>query len=323
MPILTGVVLLGFVAYCVAWMRGAIEGNFTVLLFAAVVVTGLYWVFEKLVFAPRRRQAAVQLDATIAERQVQAQQQGITADVQSLEQQRTRSLEQPWWLDWTAGLFPVLVVVFLLRSFAFEPFKIPSGSMIPTLLIGDYIVVNKFTYGLKLPIANTQMTEGEPVKRGDVIVFRYPPKPSVDFIKRVIGVPGDKVGYLNKKLTVNGVPVPQDKLDDFLDKDLSQYFEHYRESIDGRQYDIIVDPRRAAFVGDTPEFPPEQKQHCKYSVEGVSCEVPAGQYFVMGDNRDNSMDSRYWGFVPQQNIVGKAVFVWMNLGNWGRIGSIR
>jgi signal peptidase I len=323
MPVLTAIVLLGFVAYCVAWMQGAIEGNFTVLLFAAVVVTGLYWLLEKLVFAPRRRQKAAQLDATIAERQAQAHQQGIATDVQSLQHQRAKSLEQPWWLDWTAGLFPVLVVVFLLRSFAFEPFKIPSGSMIPTLLVGDYIVVNKFTYGLKLPIVNTQLTEGNAVARGDVIVFRYPPKPSVDFIKRVVGLPGDQISYLNKKLTVNGVPVPQEKLDDFLDKDLSQYFEQYAESLDGRKHTINVDPKRAAFVGEAQEFPPEQKKYCRYSVEGVSCEVPEGQYFVMGDNRDNSLDSRYWGFVPQRNIVGKAVFIWMNLGNWGRIGSIR
>ncbi len=116
---------------------------------------------------------------------------------------------QPWWLDWTAGLFPVILAVFVLRSFLFEPFKIPSGSMIPTLLVGDLILVNKFTYGVRLPVINTKLTEGTPPQRGDVMVFRYPPKPSLDYIKRVVGVPGDEVAYLNKQLTINGQPVRQ------------------------------------------------------------------------------------------------------------------
>jgi len=205
----------------------------------------------------------------------------------------------------------------------FEPFKIPSGSMIPTLLIGDLIVVNKYTYGLKVPIANTRLTQGEPVKRGDVVVFRYPPNPNMDFIKRVIGLPGDKISYLNKQLMLNGQPVPQQKLDDFFDKDLSAYFEQYTETLGDHAHRIIVDPKRAAFIGDTPDFPLAQKSLCQYSVTGVSCEVPPGHYFVMGDNRDNSADSRYWGFVPDQNIVGKAVVVWMNFGNPSRIGTIQ
>ena len=216
-----------------------------------------------------------------------------------------------------------MIVVFLLRSFVFEPFKIPSGSMIPTLLIGDLIVVNKYTYGLKLPIANTRLTQGKAVQRGDVVVFRYPPNPNVDFIKRVIGLPGDKISYLNKQLTLNDKPVPLQKMDDFFDKDLSAYFEQYTETLEGHDHRIIVDPKRASFIGDTPDFPLAQKSLCQYSVEGVSCEVPPGHYFVMGDNRDNSADSRYWGFVPDQNIVGKAVLVWMNFGNPSRIGAIQ
>lgn len=322
MPGLTALVLLGFVAYGFAWYQGAIDGNFTVLLFAAVVVSGVYWLAEKLVFAPRRRKAQADLTQQIAVQQDAARTTGVAPDVQSLELQRSSVLEQPWWLDWTAGLFPVLVVVFLLRSFVFEPFKIPSGSMIPTLLVGDLIVVNKYTYGLKLPIVNTRLTSGNSVARGDVIVFRYPPKPSVDFIKRVIGRPGDKIAYLNKTITLNGVPVPQQKRDDFLDKDTSQYFEHFVETFDARAHEVIVDPKRAAFVSAASEFPVSQKKFCQYSVEGIACEVPAGHYFVMGDNRDNSLDSRYWGFVPEENIVGKAVLVWMNFGDLGRIGPI-
>ena len=136
-----------------------------------------------------------------------------------LAQARDQVLRQPWWLDWTAGLFPVIVVVFILRSFLFEPFKIPSGSMIPTLWVGDLILVNKFHYGLRLPVLNTKITEGNPVQRGDVMVFRYPPKPSLDYIKRVIGVPGDEVAYLNKQLTINGRPVAKAALPNFFDED--------------------------------------------------------------------------------------------------------
>lgn len=323
MPVLTALIFLAFAAYGFQWYRGELTGNFTVLLFAAVVVSGVYWLAEKLVFAPKRKQALAALDQSIAAQQSSAQAAGVAADVNALEAQRGKLNEQPWWLDWTAGLFPVLIVVFLLRSFVFEPFKIPSGSMIPTLLIGDLIVVNKYTYGLKLPIANTRLTQGKAVQRGDVVVFRYPPNPNVDFIKRVIGLPGDKISYLNKQLTLNGKPVPLQKMDDFFDKDLSAYFEQYTETLEGHDHRIIVDPKRASFIGDTPDFPLAQKSLCQYSVEGVSCEVPPGHYFVMGDNRDNSADSRYWGFVPDQNIVGKAVLVWMNFGNPSRIGAIQ
>ena len=323
MPVLTALIFLAFAAYGFQWYRGELTGNFTVLLFAAVVVSGVYWLAEKLVFAPKRKQALAALEQSIAAQQSSAQAAGVAADVNALEAQRSKINEQPWWLDWTAGLFPVLIVVFLLRSFVFEPFKIPSGSMIPTLLIGDLIVVNKYTYGLKLPIANTRLTQGKAVQRGDVVVFRYPPNPNVDFIKRVIGLPGDKISYLNKQLTLNGKPVPLQKMDDFFDKDLSAYFEQYTESLAGHDHRIIVDPKRASFIGDTPDFPLAQKPLCQYSVEGVSCEVPQGHYFVMGDNRDNSADSRYWGFVPDQNIVGKAVLVWMNFGNPSRIGAIQ
>jgi len=213
----------------------------------------------------------------------------------------------------------VILIVFLLRSFVFEPFKIPSGSMIPTLLIGDLILVNKFTYGLRLPVANTRLTEGHAVQRGDVVVFRYPPKPSVDYIKRVIGLPGDEVSYLNKRLTINGKEVPQTAVSDFFDESTMEYFKQFNEQLGDVRHDIIVDTRRAAFIGNPDAFP--YRDNCRYSIEGVTCKVPEGQYFMMGDNRDNSLDSRYWGFVPEGNIIGRAFFVWMNFGNLGRIGS--
>jgi signal peptidase I len=239
---------------------------------------------------------------------------------QDLTHGRQRLLMQPWWLDWTAGLFPVILAVFVLRSFLFEPFKIPSGSMIPTLLVGDLILVNKFTYGVRLPVLNTKLTEGTPPKRGDVMVFRYPPKPSLDYIKRVVGVPGDEVSYLNKQLTINGQPVPKNALPDFFDEDAMAYFKQFEEMLGDRRHRILNDDNRPAYIaGDT--FP--MRQNCRYSVEGVVCKVPEGHYFMMGDNRDNSLDSRYWGFVPERNIVGKAFFIWMNFGSFRRIGSFQ
>ncbi len=320
MPILTAIILAAFVAYGAAWYTGSIEGNFALLLLLATVVTGIYWLADRFIFLPRRRAAAQAAQDQLQRRRTELAAQGITqVDQADAKLTTDRLLAQPWWLDWTAGLFPVILIVFLLRSFLFEPFKIPSGSMIPTLLIGDLILVNKFTYGLRLPVANTRLTEGHAVQRGDVVVFRYPPKPSVDYIKRVIGLPGDEVSYLNKRLTINGKEVPQTAVSDFFDESTMEYFKQFNEQLGDVRHDIIVDTRRAAFIGNPDAFP--YRDNCRYSIEGVTCKVPEGQYFMMGDNRDNSLDSRYWGFVPEGNIIGRAFFVWMNFGNLGRIGS--
>ena len=320
MPILTAIILAAFVAYGAAWYTGSIEGNFALLLLLATVVTGIYWLADRFIFLPRRRAAAQAAQDQLQRRRTELAAQGITqVDQADAKLTTDRLLAQPWWLDWTAGLFPVILIVFLLRPFVFEPFKIPSGSMIPTLLIGDLILVNKFTYGLRLPVANTRLTEGHAVQRGDVVVFRYPPKPSVDYIKRVIGLPGDEVSYLNKRLTINGKEVPQTAVSDFFDESTMEYFKQFNEQLGDVRHDIIVDTRRAAFIGNPDAFP--YRDNCRYSIEGVTCKVPEGQYFMMGDNRDNSLDSRYWGFVPEGNIIGRAFFVWMNFGNLGRIGS--
>ncbi|AEG93946.1 signal peptidase I [Ramlibacter tataouinensis] len=320
MPVLTALVLAGFGGYAVAWYLGFVEGNFALLLFLATLVTGLYWLAERLVFLPRRRQAAARLEADAGQRSASLAARGITPDHGGdLAAARQRLLMQPWWLDWTAGLFPVILAVFVLRSFLFEPFKIPSGSMIPTLLVGDLILVNKFTYGLRLPVIHTRLTEGTPPARGDVMVFRYPPRPSLDYIKRVVGVPGDEVAYLNKRLTINGQPVPTQPVPDFFDQDAMRYARQFQESLGGKTYRVLNDEDRPAFVPGAEDYP--YKQNCRYSVEGLVCKVPPGHYFVMGDNRDNSLDSRYWGFVPDRNIVGKAFFVWMNFGDFKRIGS--
>jgi signal peptidase I len=321
MPLLTGLVLAGFAGYGAAWYVGLVEGNFALLLFLATLVTGLYWVAERLYFLPRRRLAAERLEAQDAQRRANLAAQGITQVDGEVAQARQRLLMQPWWLDWTAGLFPVILAVFVLRSFLFEPFKIPSGSMIPTLLVGDLILVNKFEYGVRLPVVNIKVTEGHAPQRGDVMVFRYPPKPSLDYSKRVVGVPGDEVAYLNKKLTINGQPVSKAAVSDFFDEDAMLYFKQFEEVLGGKRHRILNDDNRPAFVPGADNFP--FRQNCRYSVEGVVCKVPEGQYFMMGDNRDNSLDSRYWGFVPDKNIVGKAFFIWMNFGNLKRIGSFQ
>ena len=319
MPFITAAVLAAFAGYAGAWYMGVVEGNFALLLFLATCVTGLYWLAERFYFLPQRRRAVATLEANDAQRRAGLAERGITQVDDNQSEARTRLIMQPWWLDWTAGLFPVIAAVFFLRSFLFEPFKIPSGSMIPTLLVGDLILVNKFTYGVRLPVIHTKIIEGNQPARGDVMVFRYPPQPSLDYIKRVVGVPGDEVAYLNKRLTVNGKPVETKAMPDFFDEDAMRYFKQYEEQLGGQPHRLLNNSDVPAFVQGASNF--AYRDNCRYSVEGVVCKVPQGHYFMMGDNRDNSLDSRYWGFVPEANIVGKAFFVWMNFGNLKRIGS--
>jgi signal peptidase I len=274
---------------------------------------------EKFYFWPQRLKAVEQLDSDKAKRQQDLAKMGIERTDTETGEARNQLLMQPWWLDWTAGLFPVILFIFILRSFLYEPFKIPSGSMIPTLWVGDLILVNKFHYGVRLPVVNTKITQGTPVARGDVMVFKYPPRPSVDYIKRVVGIPGDEIAYLNKKLTINGQAVPTDSVPEFFDESVMRYSKQFQEKLGPKTHNLLVDDDRPAFIPGAEDFP--FKERCNYTVEGVTCRVPEGHYFMMGDNRDNSLDSRYWGFVPDANIVGKAFFVWMNFGNLGRIGS--
>ena len=319
MPYLTSLILAAFAGYVGAWYLGVVQGNFALLLFLATLVTGIFWVGERAVFLPRRRRAAQAIaDAAVA-RRAELDRMGIQKNDIDASEAAGRILMQPWWLDWTAGLFPVIAAVFFLRSFLFEPFKIPSGSMIPTLLVGDLILVNKFTYGVRLPVINTKITEGTPPARGDVMVFRYPPQPSLDYIKRVVGVPGDEVAYINKRLTLNGKPVDTQAVPDFFEEDAMRYFKQFEEQLGTQPHRLLNNPDVPAFVQGASNY--AYRENCRYSVEGVVCKVPEGHYFMMGDNRDNSLDSRYWGFVPEANIVGKAFFVWMNFGNLKRIGS--
>ncbi|MEN9982560.1 MAG: hypothetical protein RI918_529 [Pseudomonadota bacterium] len=322
MQFITSLILACFVGYAGSWYLGMHDGNFALLLFMAVVVTGCYWLAERFYFLPQREKAAQALQDASTARMEELTKMGISrvdGDLANIHVAQEKIRAQPWWLDWTAGLFPVILVVFLLRSFLFEPFKIPSGSMIPTLMIGDLILVNKFHYGVRLPVINQKITEGKAPARGDVMVFRYPPRPSQDYIKRVVGIPGDEVAYLNKKLTINGKPLSTNSLPDFFDDDTMHYSKQFEELLGEKPHRLLNEETQPAFVSGASDF--EFKQNCNYSIEGVVCKVPAGHYFMMGDNRDNSLDSRYWGFVPDKNIVGKAFYVWMNFGDLKRIGS--
>jgi signal peptidase I len=322
MSILTAALYGALIVYLGGWFLGHWTGNFSLLLFLMTVVTLLYWLAERFRFAPARAAAARRIDEQDTARRGELARQGITQVDSHASEARAAVLAQPWWLDWTAGLFPVILIVFLLRSFLFEPFKIPSGSMIPTLLVGDLILVNKFHYGVRLPVINHKIIANHEPARGDVIVFRFPPDPRQDYIKRVVGLPGDEVVYASQRLTVNGQLLATTAHGEYYDEDSLRYTPQFSERLGEVEHRILVDPRRQAFFGTEPKnFP--FAQNCSYSVEAIRCKVPPGHYFMMGDNRDNSLDSRAWGFVPEKNLVGRAFFIWMNFGNLGRIGSFR
>ena len=304
--------------YLGGWWTGRWMGNFALLLMLMSTATLLFWLAERLHFAPRRVAAARALEQRAAHRRAELQKMGIAQVDDHLDEAREQLLTPPWWVEWTAGLFPVIVAIFLLRSFLCEPFKIPSGSMIPTLAVGDLILVNKFHYGVRLPVVNTKIVDNNPVARGDVVVFRYPADPRIDYIKRVVGLPGDTVEYRNKRLTINGQAVPTEALPDFYDEDSLRYAQQFSETLGAKPHRMLNDKGVPPFI--IGQMPHPHTSACEYSAEGVRCTVPAGHYFVMGDNRDNSQDSRYWGFVPDANLVGRAFFVWMNFGNFSRIG---
>jgi signal peptidase I len=240
-----------------------------------VVVTGIIWLIDTLLWAPKR----------------------VEED------------KEPLIVEYARSFFPIILVVLVIRSFIAEPFRIPSASMLPTLHVGDFILVNKFAYGIRLPVLNTKVIEtGEP-ERGDVVVFRYPNNPEIDYIKRVVGLPGDKVGYFDKTIYINGKPVEhiEKEKDDSLINLVPARIQLHSEQLGEHKHNVLIDYDIRRIEGETV--------------------VPEGEYFVMGDNRDNSNDSRYWGTVPEQNLVGKAFFIWMswdwNSGGivWKRIGG--
>ncbi|MET0963879.1 MAG: signal peptidase I [Noviherbaspirillum sp.] len=297
----------------------ALLGNFALILFILTLATGVVWFLDVFYLSKQRRARA---DIALAEfdaRNARLAADGVKQDTSGRSAIAERLLRQPTWVEYSGSFFPVILMVFVLRSFLFEPFKIPSSSMVPTLQIGDLILVNKYTYGIRLPVVNKKIIDINHPERGDVMVFKYPKDTSLDYIKRVVGVPGDKVVYRNKKLSINGKDLPYKQLPDYLDEENLTYSKQFEEQLGGVAHKILNDERAPSYVPNPDAFP--RKELCSYNSEGFACTVPPGHYFMMGDNRDNSLDSRYWGFVPDEYIVGKAFFVWMNLGNLKRIGS--
>jgi len=244
-------------------------------------------------------------------------------DYYALRKHRAADAPEPWWIEYPKSFFPVILIVFLLRSFLVEPFKIPSGSMRPTLVVGDFILVNKFTYGIRLPVINKKIIDINAPQRGEVMVFRFPENTSLDYIKRVVGVPGDKVTYQNKRLSINGkeVPTVPDGQYSYVETGLSFIStDRFRETLGAHEHEIAIQPDIPPIrQSGVRRFP--NHENCVYNETGFSCTVPPGHFFMMGDNRDNSEDSRYWGFVPDENIVGKAFLIWWNFDEFKRIGQ--
>lgn len=265
--------------------------DFELILAIAFIVTAAAWIYDRVVYAPKRK-------AVMAEMAPEA--------LSQLDKNTKQHLAQtPKWLLEVKSYFVIIAVIFGLRSFVIEPFQIPSGSMLPTLKIGDFIVVNKFDYGVRLPVLNTTLIPTTEPKRGDVVVFKYPEDPSLNYIKRMIGLPGDVVSYHNKRLMVNGKLIDESLLAD-LPISLNPSKEPvrvYEERLDDVAHQVYKSYRRNPLEGDWV--------------------VPEGHYFVMGDNRDNSADSRVWGFVPEQNLKGRAFYVWLHWDDFFSLPSFK
>lgn len=270
---------------------------FSIFLVVLTVASGLIWLVDSLMFAPKRRERSAISRST-------------QSDILSKEQ----DVQLPWLVDTAQQIFPVIAFVMVLRSFLYEPFQIPSGSMMPTLLVGDFILVEKFSYGLKDPVARKKFVDLGSPERGDVVVFKFPPNPSLDYIKRVVGLPGDTVIYRNKQLQIkpacdtveNCAPMKTVELNFESRGDAYQQFsplEKYTEQLGDVSHQIYRKTGRSNYTNRYFQQPGTQVD------EWI---VPEGQYFVMGDNRDNSEDGRFWGFVPDENLVGKAVAIWIS-----------
>lgn len=268
--------------------------NLPLILTLAVLITGLVWLFDALVLArPRKAKLAA------VEKQFAGVALETDAQKNAFEEAKAVATQEPAVVEYSKSFFPVLFIVFFLRSFLVEPFQIPSGSMIPTLQIGDFILVNKFAYGIRMPVLNKEVIPVGKPQRGDVMVFFPPHAPETYYIKRVIGIPGDRISYNNHVLTINGNIVTE-KLGAMLPVGEPR-LRLVTETIDGKE-----------FTAYKHLIPGSLSRHGTW-------EIPAGHYFMMGDNRDNSLDSREWGFVSEDAIVGKAFAIWMH---WDTFFSI-
>ncbi len=258
--------------------------DFQAIMLIILVISGAIWALDAMFWAPRRRASAEV-----------AVENGAASSIVNV------APKEPVLVEYARTFFPVILIVLILRSFLVEPFRIPSGSMMPTLYSGDFILVNKFSYGIRLPLFNNKVIDIGSPERGDVFVFRYPQDPSIDYIKRVVGLPGDLIGYYGKTLYVNGKPMQQKPLGVFMGTGAGTSMtgaDQYVEQLDGVNHDILVRSNAPSlFQGEV--------------------RVPEGHYFAMGDNRDNSNDSRVWGFVPEDNLVGKAFMIWMSWNSTG------
>lgn len=227
---------------------------------------------------------------------------------------------KPWWVTYIAENFYLFLFVFVFRALVLEPFVIPSLSMAPRFQILDYVAVFKSYYSIKIPFTDRVLFTNNTPSRGEIIVFKHPVEINVNFIKRIIGLPGDVISYRDKRISVNGIPVKIERIGSYVNSNRDYESELYEESLQGVKYKVLNDTEASSSVYKPIDY--KFKKNCIYYDDGVVCTVPADNYFVMGDNRDNSVDSRAWGFVPKNNVYGKAVFIWLNPGDLSRIGFI-
>ena len=295
--------------------------NFSLVLLLLTVGTGVIWALDRFLWRPKRLARAKQEADRFSELNREAIDHGQMSVIGEAQSIFNKLSAQPKWIEYTGGFFPVILFVFLLRSFVVEPFRIPSGSMLPTLHAGDFILVNKYEYGLRFPVFNFGITEGSAPKRGDIVVFKYPLDKNIDFIKRVIGVPGDEIRYINKQLYVNGKRIEATPDGNFFDKETYTDLKQFNENLEGVVHKIVENDKVPSMA--RPVQGHNGLNQCIYNMGDVVCRVPDGHYFMMGDNRDNSADSRFWGFVPKEDIVGRAFYIWLNISDMGRIGSIQ
>lgn len=289
----TAVLLFILLAPLLLSLINVITFDYNILFFILTIVTGFYWLKEKKSWK------------------------------QYLLKDKKNEWIRPWWLSWTAGIFPLIAFIFILRGFIGEPFKVPTGSMIPNIMIGDILLTNKTYYDIKIPVIEMSIMKTHEVKRGDVVVFRYPVSPETYYVKRFIGLPNDTIeyDYMTKSLTINGKEITRTKVAEF--EAASKQVIEYKEDLLGFKHSIWLETKDSNVIPNPDNIHFPLSENCSYSMEKMQCKVPSGYYFALGDNRDNSADSRFWGFVPHDNIVGKAQLIVWSPTNMNRVGWVK